>query len=150
MAIRSNIILASQLTKDRKLLTFLATRKLGTLAADLGIKAIRQRLDEVEDVGVTTRGFDLFLGYFICRLDRTEENVKANSSRVKCRLLRDQSNLLAVVLDVQLGDLLAIELLSCWLVIIGARNGKATHIDFASERIVEALDKLNDSGFSTS
>lgn len=112
MAIRSmsHFRLASAGKGPHTELTFLTTRQLGPLTADLCVEAIGQRLDEIEDVGVTAGSFDLLLSDLIFRLDRTKEDVEANGSRVEGGLLRDESNLLAVLLDIEFRDLFAIEL----------------------------------------
>jgi hypothetical protein len=43
-------------------------------------------------------------------LDSSEEDVESDGSSVQRRLLRHESNVLAIILDVEFGDLLVIEL----------------------------------------
>ena len=42
---------------------------------------------------------------------RTEENIEADSAGIQCRFLGHEGNVLAELLNVELGDILAVELI---------------------------------------
>lgn len=65
-------------------LTLLATGQLRTLTTNLGIEALREGLDEIEDVCVSTSLFNLLLCDFRLRLDRTQKDVEANRAGIQC------------------------------------------------------------------
>lgn len=89
------------------------------------LNSLRQRLDEVEDVGVPTRVFDLFLRDFLSWLGRAEQDVEPDRASVKRWLLRDERDVLPVLGDVELSDGLLVEVHS------------------ADKRVVEPLDQLD-------
>jgi len=74
------------------------------------IDILRQFLDEFKDVCFSACILDFFLGDHFVRFHGTKQDVEPDSSRVKGRLLRDQCQLLAVLLDIELGDTFAVEL----------------------------------------
>jgi hypothetical protein len=90
--------------------TFLASRELASFSSDGRVKALWQRLDKLENVGVAADLLDLLLCDFRNGLDRTEQNVKAHSTRVQRRFLRHQRDLLPVLLEIEVRDQLSIEL----------------------------------------
>ena len=47
-----------------KVLTFLATRQLRSLSTNLGVEAVGERLDKLEDIGTSTGLFDFLLRDF--------------------------------------------------------------------------------------
>jgi hypothetical protein len=74
------------------------------------INILRQSLDEFKNVRLTASIFDLFLGDLFFRFDGTEQDVEPNSAGIKSRLLRNQCQVLAVLLDIQLIDPFTIQL----------------------------------------
>ena len=45
--------------------------------------SLRERLDEVVDIGIATGGINLFLGNLFDRLGSSEKDVEANGARIQ-------------------------------------------------------------------
>lgn len=82
------------------------------------------------DIGVFARLHYVLLGD-VLEAAKTQENVFADSALVESWLLRDQRNHFAVVLDVELGYVAAVD------------------EDLAREGVVKALEEADGGGFST-
>lgn len=67
----------------RRILTFLTTTELTSLATDFSIESLWQSLDKVEDVGISAGSFDLFLSDFAMWLDGTEQDVEFNGTSIQ-------------------------------------------------------------------
>lgn len=89
------------------------------------MNSLRQRLDEVEDVGVPASVFDLFLRDLLSWLGRAEQDVEPDRASVKRGLLRDERYVFPVLGNIELSDGLLIEVHS------------------ANKRVVEPLDQLD-------
>jgi len=98
---------------------------LTALSTDFSLEAIRERVDEVQDVGITACSLDFLLGDFFMRLDRAKENIEAHSAGVESRFLRNKRQVLSVFLNIELRDVLIVD-----------QNS-------ASNWIVEPFDELN-------
>ena len=91
-------------------LTFLATRELRPLSADLCLEAVWQTADELQNVRIGTRLFNLLFGNLLDRLGSAEKNVEFDRSIIQSWFLRHQSQMFSVFSDVQFRDLLIIQL----------------------------------------
>lgn len=91
-------------------LTFLATGELRSFSADLRLEAVRQTVDELEDVRIGTNLLDLFLRHFLGWLGRAKKNVELDRPVVQSWFLRHQCQMFSVLPDVQLSDLRIIQL----------------------------------------
>ena len=87
----------------------LATRQLRALAADLDVEAVREGLDELEDVGVPTRFFDLLLRDLLYGLYGAENDVELDGAGLEGGLLRDEGEVGAVCRGGEGGDGLCVE-----------------------------------------
>lgn len=105
--------------------TLLAAREHGALAADVRVVAVREADDQVVDVGVLARLLDLLLRDLLGRDVGAERDVVPDRAGVERRLLRHERDRLAVRLDVELADVLAVD------------------EDLAAERVVEPRDELD-------
>lgn len=72
--------------------------------------ALWKSLDEIQNVGFSTNVLKLSLSHVRMWLHRTEKNVEANGSCVKCRLLGDKSEALAIALHIDITNGLSIQL----------------------------------------
>lgn len=119
--------MSQQVVRERR--TFLSSGKLRTLATDLSVKApenahksahvlfafnaehlLRQALDELEDVCISAGLLNLLLGHLRLGFNSAQQNVETDSACIECRLLRHKSHVLAVFLDIELRNTLAIKL----------------------------------------
>lgn len=62
--------------------TFLATTQLTALSTDFSLESVGQRVDEIEDIGITADGFDFLLSDLIVWLDSAEKDVEADSASI--------------------------------------------------------------------
>ena len=75
-----------------------------------GMYLLGKSLDELQDVRISAGCFDFFLCNFFGRLGCTKQDIEFNSASIECRFLGNQSQILAVLLDIELCDLLTIKL----------------------------------------
>ena len=80
------------------------------LATNLGVKAVSEELDELEDFRIATCLLNLLLCNLLDGLDGAEKDVELDSASVEGGLLRDEGDLLAVLINVELSDRLLIKL----------------------------------------
>lgn len=67
-------------------------------------------MDELQDVCIPAGSFDLVLGNLFDRFGCSKQNVESNGASIESGFLRHKSQLFAILLNVEIGDLLAIKL----------------------------------------
>jgi hypothetical protein len=74
-------------------LTFLASAKLTTFAADFSVKAIGKGANEIKNVGISASSLNLFLCNLVLWLGSTQEDVESDSASIqRLQKMSDQSN----------------------------------------------------------
>lgn len=64
-------------------LTFLASAKLTTFAADFGIKAVGKGTNEIKDVGISASSLEFFLCDLVFWFGGTQKDVESDSAGVQ-------------------------------------------------------------------
>lgn len=72
--------------------------------------ALRQRLDEFQDISIPTGLLNLFHRHFQLRFDSPNSDVESNGTCVKCGFLRYQRKVLSVFLDIQFVNAFTVKL----------------------------------------
>jgi hypothetical protein len=105
-----------------------------------GMYSLGKSLDELQDVRISAGCLNFLPRDFFGRFGCTKQDIEFDSASVESRLLRNQSQVLPVLLDVEFCDFLAIKLQKGSRLNSSYRNPNVAYVDISSKGVIETFN----------